>query len=257
LLITEDKPDDAFVDSNCDGIDGDKTKAIFVDASTGSDSNSGAFGSPVKTITKGIQLASASNPVKYVIVSEGNYYETFTLANGVSIYGGYSRAHNWVRSNSYIVNVYPDSSGIRGSNITNRTDIDRINIYAADATVASGSSYGMFLSNSTNIYINRCTIMGGKGGDGTNGANGISNNPSTMNGSPGQPGCEDSTGFCDSCARPQGGAGGISACGMNGGRGGNAGHSDNYGDNGSAGVGPYGPGGAGGLGSECCRGEMY
>jgi len=258
LLITEDKPDDAFVDSNCDGIDGDKTKAIFVDASTGSDSNSGAFGSPVKTITKGIQLASASNPVKYVIVSEGNYYETFTLANGVSIYGGYSRAHNWARSNSYIVNVYPDSSGIRGSNITNRTDIDRINIYAADATVASGSSYGMFLSNSTNIYINRCTIMGGKGGDGTNGANGangISNNPSTMNGSPGQPGCEDSTGFCDSCARPQGGAGGISACGMNGGRGGNAGHSDNYGDNGSAGVGPYGAGGAGGLGSECCRGS--
>lgn len=259
LFVTEDVPDDNFVDSNCDGVDGDKTKAIFVDTSSGSDSNSGNIDSPVKTITKGIQLASSYNPPKYLIISEGNYNETFNLAAGVSLYGGYSKANGWKRSNSYIVNIYPNSNGIRATNINIRTDIDRVNIYAADATSAGASSYGMFIQNSSNIYINRCTIRGGKGGDGANGANGTpgpSNNPSTMNGAPGQPGCEDSSGFCDTCSRPRGGAGGTSVCGMHGGKGGDAGHDSNYGYAGSNGIGPYGTGGAGGAGGPCCRGNQ-
>lgn len=258
LLLTDDLPDDSFVDSNCDGIDGDKTKAIFVDISSGSDSNSGTIDYPVRTITKGIQLASSYSPPRYMIVSEGSYNETFNLASGVSIYGGYSKANGWKRSNSYIVNVYPSANGIRGTNIATRTDLDRINIYSADATTAGGSSYGLFLQNSTNVYINRCTIKGGKGGDGqngVNGSNGATNNPSTMNGKAGTPGCEDSSGFCDTCSMPLGGAGGTSVCGMNGGKGGDAGHDNNYGYAGAAGIGPYGTGGAGGNGGPCCRGS--
>ncbi len=259
LLVTDDVPDDSFVDSNCDGVDGDKNKAIFVDTSTGSDSNSGSMSSPVKTITRGIQLASGYSPPRYLIVSEGNYNETFNLSAGVSIFGGYSKANGWKRSNSYIVNVYPNTSGIMATNITIRTDIDRINIYSADATTAGASSYGMFIQNSSNIYINRCTIRGGKGGDGANGANGTpgpSNNPSNMNGLGGQPGCEDSSGLCSTCSRPVGGAGGISVCGMHGGKGGDAGHDSSYGYWGANGTGPYGTGGAGGAGGPCCRGNQ-
>jgi hypothetical protein len=36
-----DDPDDAFLDANCDGIDGDATLAVFVDATSGLDTNPG------------------------------------------------------------------------------------------------------------------------------------------------------------------------------------------------------------------------
>ena len=52
-----DLPDDAFEDSNCDGIDGDKAAAIFVSPS-GADTADGSFDAPVKTITEGVALAS-------------------------------------------------------------------------------------------------------------------------------------------------------------------------------------------------------
>jgi len=56
-----DKPDTSFVDSNCDGIDGDASKAISV-AVSGSNAASGTQANPVQTIAKGIELANAAAP---------------------------------------------------------------------------------------------------------------------------------------------------------------------------------------------------
>src|SRR5207248_1961245 len=51
-----DLPDLAFVDSNCDGIDGTEAKAIFVSAS-GSDGNPGTKAAPVREISTAMSLA--------------------------------------------------------------------------------------------------------------------------------------------------------------------------------------------------------
>jgi hypothetical protein len=76
----------AFDDTNCDGVDGDLAKAVFV-APTGSDSNSGTLASPKKTINAAIIAASAAS--KDVYVDNGTYPESLSLVSGISIYGGY------------------------------------------------------------------------------------------------------------------------------------------------------------------------
>src|SRR5690606_12700041 len=55
-ISDEDRPDDNFIDANCDGIDGDIAKAIFV-SPWGSDNNPGTMEAPVLTIAQGLRLA--------------------------------------------------------------------------------------------------------------------------------------------------------------------------------------------------------
>src|SRR5256885_15233414 len=59
-----DKPDLGFVDSNCDGIDGDKANAIFV-APGGNDNNNGSFGAPMLTVKAAVTAATAANKDVY------------------------------------------------------------------------------------------------------------------------------------------------------------------------------------------------
>jgi len=67
----------------------DCPSAIYVSVN-GSDSNAGTKTSPVKTIAKGVSLASAQG-LKEVRVAEGTYEEgNIVVANGVSLLGGYS-----------------------------------------------------------------------------------------------------------------------------------------------------------------------
>ena len=252
-----DDPDDLFVDANCDGIDGEVSKAIFVDIASGNDSNPGSMDLPLKTISAAITKSASLPQVKYILVSEGNYYETFTINRQIGIFGGYSKSNKWSRSNSYKVNIYPSQEGIKivqGSS----SILDRLNISSQDAVLPSSSSYGLFISNSSGVRINKCTIKAGRGAngaDGANGANGEVNDPSSAKGKAGTPGCEDSSGiFCTTCSKPLGGAGGKSVCGMNGGKGGDAGKSSNYGQNGEDGIGPSGSGGKGGTGGPPGRG---
>ncbi len=253
-----DEPDDLFVDANCDGIDGEVIKAIFVDVQSGNDSYPGTKEQPLKTISAAIGKASSLPQISYILISEGNYYETFTLNKAISIYGGYSKSNNWSRSDSYKVSIYPSPEGIKLQDINQQVIIDRISISSQDASIESSSSYGLVLLNSTDVRIYKCTIKSGRGangGDGMSGSNGLQNDVATSKGKSGNPGCEDSGGvLCTSCSRPAGGAGGTSVCGMHGGKGGDAGHGSNSGLDGASGIGPSGTGGAGGKGVISGRG---
>src|SRR5919197_6490596 len=65
-----DRPDLGFVDSNCDGIDGDKANAIFV-APNGNDANDGSFGHPKATVPAAVTTGLAAS--KDVYVAAGTY----------------------------------------------------------------------------------------------------------------------------------------------------------------------------------------
>src|SRR3954453_14066087 len=70
-----DKPDLTFEDTNCDGIDGDKAKAIFV-APNGDNNGTGSLTNPKKTLggtTGGIATAKAQG--KDVYLAGGTYNE--------------------------------------------------------------------------------------------------------------------------------------------------------------------------------------
>jgi len=80
-----DEPDLAFEDTNCDGIDGTESNAVFV-AVSGSDAATGTKGNPKRTITNAIATAV---PDKDVYIAGGTYTESVQAQDGVSLYGGY------------------------------------------------------------------------------------------------------------------------------------------------------------------------
>src|SRR5690349_1191794 len=113
-----DVPDILFQDSDGDGIDGDKTRAVFLDATYGDDSWAGTMSQPVKTLEKAVQLAAGAH--KDVYAAKGNYVlsSTLVLTGGVSLYGLYAGKPSWQRnlSNTTYIGGQPLSPAIRIQN---------------------------------------------------------------------------------------------------------------------------------------------
>ena len=65
-----DLPDLAFVDSDCDGIDGGETKAVFA-SPLGSDANPGTKAKPKRTIAAAVVAAAGTG--RYVVAAAGGY----------------------------------------------------------------------------------------------------------------------------------------------------------------------------------------
>jgi len=180
FLSSTDEPDDAFTDANCDGIDGDVAKSIFV-ALTGNDANAGTRAAPKRTIQAAINAADAvSKP--YVLVSGGTYVESLTLKNGVSLFGGYSAANGWARNTAAagVVVINGGSSignavvTVSGSSITSYTVIDRVTITAPNATGVGVSSVGLGCTSCTALWVRNATVQGGAGSAGASGGGGAS-----------------------------------------------------------------------------------
>ena len=85
-----DKPDLVFEDTNCDGIDGDERRAIFVSVD-GDDAAAGTMTNPMRTVAAAVAAAEEAGADVYVT---GGSYESepaggVPLADGVGLYGGY------------------------------------------------------------------------------------------------------------------------------------------------------------------------
>lgn len=253
-----DDPDDAFVDSNCDGIDGDAARAIFVSL-VGDDSATCGLvhTNPCATIQYGIARALAESRV-HVYVQKGTYPESLRMENGISVYGGY--AVDWQRDTyANAANRVLVSGGmvaVSVANITLPTTLDNLVIRSANATTTGGSSYGIRVTGSQQVAIRNVLVEPGAGGDGSDGSDGSVGAAGGLGGN-GNPGCEDSSGTCGNCSWPTGGGGGSSSCGRPGGAGGRPGHGEpTHGDpdigstgrRGGDGTVASGGGGAGGAG---------
>ncbi|MFZ5439317.1 MAG: MopE-related protein [Myxococcota bacterium] len=243
-----DVPDDGSADQDCDGIDGEIARALFV-SKTGSDANPGTRALPKLTVQAAINAASSAQP--HVYISEGTYDEALTMRDGVSLYGGYSQANGWARNtNLYPVvlrNTVPSGSAIvavSGANLTSSTTLAYVTVRAGDTVSAGVSSYGLHCVNCTALTVRGATIIGGAAGPGTAGGVG-GGGASGLNGGNGNNGtCNDNS------AGASGGPGGGSSCGRTGGNGGQGG---DYGSNSgrAGGTGVVGtPGGAGGSGGD-------
>src|SRR5689334_15392316 len=62
-IAADDTPDDLYQDTNCDGIDGDAGRAIFV-SPDGSDGDPGTMNQPMRTITAALAIATSFIPPK-------------------------------------------------------------------------------------------------------------------------------------------------------------------------------------------------
>ncbi|MEI8257056.1 MAG: hypothetical protein WCJ30_15390, partial [Deltaproteobacteria bacterium] len=169
-----DTPDMLFVDSNCDGIDGDAAGGVFV-ADFGDDAAAGTMAAPLRTIQAGISMA-ALRPLKQVYVSTGTYTGPVRLMTGVSIYGGYDALAAWTRARTNVSTIRSASANaaVTGNNITVALEIQLFAITSQPTVAPGASSYAMRITASTgHITVRGCSIDAGNGGVGIDGYDGL------------------------------------------------------------------------------------
>lgn len=236
-----DLPDLGFVDSNCDGVDGTESDAIFV-APNGNDANPGTKTRPKATIQAAIAMVAAGNGL-YVLVAAGEYghLDLDKKASGAGIYGGYD-PKTWSRRNGTVALIRGTPEGLFADAATDVV-LQLVNVGGSAPAIAA-SAYGVRAVNASTLILQRVTVYSGNGAVGELGANGAL-------GANGGPGGDGLPGACDDTDHfPAGGVGGASSAGRTGGRGGYGGDpSFDAAANGDAGK-PATPGGLGGLNTD-------
>ena len=246
-----DAPDlPATVDTNCDGIDGNATAAIFI-SPTGRDTAVGTREAPKLTFAAAIAAAVTAGSGTAVYAQVGTYTQPFTVRDGVSVYGGYGT--DWTRSAGALSTVASAGSvGGAATGIHSPTTVQSLLLSGASST-GSGSSYGMHVDDSPALTLDHLTLVGGAGGKGQAGIDGVDGRNATS-------GHDGNPGSCDGDSPGQSVGGGASPVpGHQGGSGGMGGipavigDSDGFG--GANGGGPLGgAGGHGGSGGDPGRG---
>jgi len=105
----DDEDDDTGIDDDIASDDDDEYLApppsdeigVFVSAAVGDDTNPGTMAAPVKTVTKGVQLAEGAE--KVVFVAEGVYAEGFRSA--ASRFGGYRQPDRQRDPDVYVTSI--------------------------------------------------------------------------------------------------------------------------------------------------------
>jgi hypothetical protein len=230
-----DVPDLAFVDSNCDGIDGTEKDAIFA-SPKGNDANPGTKEQPKRQIQAAVQAAAGKG--KYVLAAAGQY-EGVSAASGVGIYGGYE-ADGWSQRTGLVTLIANTGTfGAQGLFADGSTDVT-LQLLSIRGSRQAYDAYGIRAINGSSLRLQRVTVTAGDGAPGAFGANGAAGRP----GGPGQTGAD---GAEDSDVRALGGAGGGSPVGRDGGKGGDGHYASRGGDGAPGIVGT--PGGKGGAAS--------
>ena len=238
-----DAPDPLFLDTNCDGIDGDATQAVFV-APSGNDVNPGTRALPKRTLAAANALADAATPKKDVYAAAGSYAETLVVRDGVGVYGAYSGA-DWSRSASNVTSITMTTAtsgrveAALAQNVAATTELQYLRLTAGPATSPATSTYGLRAVNSPGLVLDRLTISAGNAGAGAAGSTGAA-------GATGGAGTDGGAGACDALISASGGSGGTQSEGRNGGAGGGGGRGSASGLSGQSGVGGT-SGGSGGA----------
>lgn len=181
-----DLPDLAFKDTNCDGIDGDAARAVFV-STRGSDSSPGTKARPKKTIVAAVNVASRSRARRQILVEAGTYDvgAGIVVPSNVQIYGGY-RSPSWRRSavSATVLMGRPQAVLVgRSTGVV----LQLLRLRASAYPAVDRSVYGLRAVAST-IVLERVTVIAGAAvdgphgtGEGTAGAAGAPGNPGSNN----------------------------------------------------------------------------
>ena len=210
-----DKPDLGFVDANCDGIDGDKSAAVFV-APNGNDANDGSFGKPLATVKAAVTAALAAHKDVYVAAGTYDGKPAFLGSNGnIGVYGGYD-PQTWQRSAANVTTLQAPGQvvGVAVPGIV-------LQLLTVHSLTGGTTSYGVRSFNAdASVALSRVTIQTSDGLDGADGANASQTPPAkapTGQQGVGPAGCDDQTGPWGHGAAP-GAANGL----LSGGPGGSA-----------------------------------
>ena len=216
----EDLPDDEFQDTNCDGIDGDESRSVFV-ASNGRDDAPGTRTNPLLTLNRALEVAS---PHRFaVLVCNGTYAENVVIRSGQRIYGGYACSLGWQRVKDRAI-VQPDRGlGLLVDTVSDPVLVDRFAFRAANATEAGGSSQVAGIMMSSDVRLSHVEFASGNGAAGFDGVAGADAPAEPESGTDGADtsdgGCCTSLPLSSACkAIAKGGRANSVRCEFNGGR---------------------------------------
>lgn len=163
-----DEPDEAFADTDCDGIDGDARHAVFV-APTGSDSGAGTADEPLRTLAKAV--AAAADNDKSVYVCNGEYAENVRIERAVRVFGGYDCANGWRRVPDRAVVAPASGVPLAIVGVAGPVVVDRLSLRApnGDPALHGSSSVAASVVRSTGVVFRRSVL---RAGDGVAGADG-------------------------------------------------------------------------------------
>jgi hypothetical protein len=185
------QPGWAYVDRDCDGVDGVAATSLFVWAGTTESpgARNGTRGHPYKTIAEAVTRWQQS-PASFtaILVAAGSYPENVALKNGMKLYGGYAPGfarRDVVIYPSIIEGREPNFTGSYKNGAVNAEGINQATVFAGftvrgyDVTwrpAAGGagkSSYAIYVKDSTSaLTIVNNLVVAGRGGDGMSGAPG-------------------------------------------------------------------------------------
>ncbi len=246
----DDAPDLAFLDSNCDLIDGDLENSIFVDSVNGNDGNNGLTpDAPVFNVSRGYERA-ATYQRDWILISAGSSVVVDDFFEGKNLAGGYDALSGWSRSsgNNQVMTVPNTGALIDGWSIPTTWQLVSVDALSSP----DGPSIGMRILNSSNLLLEQVTVLADIAGNGVNGRSGapLGSSGDGNTGAKGDNGVEDDPSIvCGHGTDPLGGNGGAAkTCGgFAGGNGGLPGLGSDIGLAGSNGD-PAPLGGAGGSG---------
>lgn len=177
-----DLPDEEFLDSNCDGIDGDAARAIFV-SSDGFDDAPGTREQPVQTLGHAIELAAAND--RDVFVCNGAYRENVTITQRVSLYGGYDCTRAWRRLKDRAVVESGVGIPLRIESVSGVVRIERLAFRAPDAIAPGQSSQAGAIIDSERVELVRVEFEAGHGAAGADALAGVPGTRATGSGANG------------------------------------------------------------------------
>lgn len=164
-----DTPDDDFVDSNCDGIDGDLARAVFV-SPDGTDGADGALTTPLRSIDEAIELATSTQ--REVYVCNGTFIEPVTITTPVAVYGGYDCENGARRTKDRAVVAPPHGVALTIQNVAGEVHVERLAFRAVDGVAPGDSSQAGSIVAAGDVTLSRVEFKAGKGADGKPGAPG-------------------------------------------------------------------------------------
>jgi hypothetical protein len=208
---------------------------------------------PCATIGYGLQRALQLGR-STVYVADGNYHETVTLLDGISLKGGY-RAEDWSRhvetSATFIHGntVSGHRKTIVGDGISQTTLIEGFVVFGQSNPEPRGNSYAVWLADAPGAVIRANRIYAGNGGPGIDGGTGADGEHGTW-GESGLDSWNTGSTTCSAQDHRYGGGGGSSPCSTGSSEGGNGGDSECpiFGQQALGGASGSFPGGAGGAG---------
>ncbi|MFT4705187.1 MAG: hypothetical protein ACI81R_002895, partial [Bradymonadia bacterium] len=223
-----DRPDNQFIDSNCDGIDGDLFSAYFVAPSGADEAGRGTLDRPFRTLSYAMTVTSEDIFIDSVYVAEGEYtgpraddgtLSPLLLVDGVNLYGGYD-AETWRRTADNLTRITGTSPAVVARDLALPVEVARFTIDGGAGAPSEDSlersSIAIWAKNTAALTLSGCTIRADNAANGAIGTQG-SIGAGGQNGDAGNLGAESSSGLCGSAPAPALGFGGASPCGGRGG----------------------------------------